>query len=185
MKSSNGKGTKAGTKPAAAGPKTKADSPPKAKSTEKSKQETPSKGKGKGKAAEAPADAAPAMPPAKEYKLSADQLQPLATGYGACIASDKITVDGQPVRFMYREEAVHEDDSGWRFFSGTESDAYMEDSANHAFYDCNTIANCDRSIAPYLDAPVGSVFEKPPGATEFERAADLDPEDADDEDDDE
>ena len=86
---------------------------------------------------------------------------------------------------MYREESVHEDDSGWRFFSGTESDAYMEEPSNHAFYDCNTIANYDRSIVPFLDAPVGSVFEKPPGAADFERAADLAPDDDDDEDDEE
>jgi hypothetical protein len=137
--------------------------------------------------AEAPASdaVAAAAPPAtalepgaaeKPYKLTADQLQPIAEGRGACIASDKITVEGKPVRFMYRESAVHEVDSGWRFLSGTESDEYMQDSANHAFYDCNTIANYDRSIVPYLDAPVGSVFEKPPGAAAFEPVTDWSPE---------
>jgi hypothetical protein len=129
----------------------------------------------------APAIRRPSEPqfvePEKHYKLTADQLLPIAEGHGACIASDKITVDGAPVRFMYREEAIHEVDSGWRFFAGTESDAYMANASNHAFYDCNTIANYDRSIVPYLDAPIGSTFEKPPGAAEFERVTDLAPED--------
>jgi len=111
----------------------------------------------------------------KPYRLTAAEIRPLAEGHGACIASDKITVDGAPVRFMYREPALHDVDSGWRFLSGLESDAYLQDAAHHAFYDCNTIANFDRTIVPYLDAPVGSVFEKPPGAAEFARVTDWSP----------
>jgi hypothetical protein len=103
----------------------------------------------------------------KPYKLSAAEIHPIAEGHGACIASDKITVEGHPVRFMYRERAVHEVDSGWRFLSGLESDAYKNDPANYAFYDCNTIANYDRSIVPHLEAPIGSAFERPSGAAEF------------------
>jgi hypothetical protein len=111
----------------------------------------------------------------KPYKLSAAQIRPIAEGHGACIASDKITVDGHPVRFMYREQAIHAVDSGWRFLSGLESDAYMQRAANHAFYDCNTIANYDRSIIPYLESAIGSVFEKLPGAAEFARVTDWSP----------
>jgi len=112
---------------------------------------------------------------AKPYKLSAADLRPLAEGHGACIASDKITVDGSPVRFMYREAGVHPADSGWRFLSGLESEPYIQDAANHAFYDCNTIANYDHTIVPYLEAPIGSVFEKPPGAAEFAPVTDWSP----------
>ena len=115
------------------------------------------------------------MTAAKAYKLTAGEIEPIAEGHGACIASDKITVDGAPVRFMYREPAVHDADSGWRFLSGLESETYMQDASNHAFYDCNTIANFDRTIVPYLDAPVGSVFEKPPGAAGFTRVTDWSP----------
>jgi hypothetical protein len=111
----------------------------------------------------------------KPYKLSAAKVRPIAQGHGACIASDKITVDGHPVRFMYRERAIHAVDSGWRFLSGLESDAYMEDAGNHAFYDCNTIANYDRSIVTHLEAPTGSVFEKPPGAAQFSAVTDWSP----------
>jgi len=134
------------------------------------------------KAAPVPrARAAPAAPAprakaaAKLYKLTAAEIRPIAPGHGACIASDKITVGGSPVRFMYREPAIHHVDSGWRFLSGLESDAYMQDASHHAFYDCNTIANYDRSIVPYLDEPIGSAFEKPPGAAEFARVTDWSP----------
>jgi hypothetical protein len=99
--------------------------------------------------------------------LSKDQIRPLAEGRGGCIASDMITVDGYPVRFMYREESDNSLDSGWRFLSGYEDDDYMENSNNHSVYDVNTIANYDPSIIPFLDSPVGSAFEKTPESDQF------------------
>lgn len=33
----------------------------------------------------------------KQFFLSADQIRRLATGYGGCIATDMITVEGQKV----------------------------------------------------------------------------------------
>ncbi len=104
---------------------------------------------------------------AKKIKLNADQIKPIAEGYGGCIASDKITVEGLPVRFFYRSEPHNELDSGWKFLSGLEDDAYMNDSRNHAVYDVNSIANYDPSIIPHLIAPIGSVFEKLPDSEEF------------------
>ncbi|MDF7812141.1 DUF2185 domain-containing protein [Hymenobacter sp. YC55] len=86
---------------------------------------------------------------------------------GACIATDKITVDGLPVHFMYREKPLNETDSGWQFFSGTETQAYVDDSSNSAFYAVNTIANYDPAIIPYLNYPVGSELERVEGSNEF------------------
>ena len=96
----------------------------------------------------------------KQFKLSADQVRPLAMGHGSCFATDKITVEGYPVRFMYREAPDDGIDSGWRFMSGFEDDTYIENPNNLGIYDVNTIANCDPSIIPFLEAPEGSVFEK-------------------------
>lgn len=103
----------------------------------------------------------------KTFRLKAEQISPIATGFGACMASDRITVDGLPVRFCYRTEPHNEIDSGWKFLSGTEDEAYMNNASNHAIYDVNTIANYDPSIIPLLNEPVGSVFEKVPDAQFF------------------
>ncbi|MBL8650751.1 MAG: DUF2185 domain-containing protein [Sphingopyxis sp.] len=111
----------------------------------------------------------------KQYKLSRDDIRPLAMGRGGCIASDRITVEGLPVRFMYREKPRNDQDSGWAFLSGTEDDAYMNDPANHGIYDVNTIANYDPSIIAFLDSPVGSVFEKLPEAADFAAVTDWAP----------
>jgi hypothetical protein len=114
-------------------------------------------------------------PAAKKFKLSAKEIKPIAVGYGGCIASDMIPVGGHPVRFMYRTEPHNPMDSGWAFLSGFESDAYMNDASNHGIYDVNTIANYDPSITPFLDAPVGSVFEKTEESEEFVEVKDWAP----------
>jgi len=111
----------------------------------------------------------------KKLHIPADQIKPLATGLGTCIATDKITVQGLPVRFMYREQAIGSADSGWRFLSGLESDAYMENANNQGAHDVNVIANIDPSVIPFLNAPVGAAFEKAEAGGEFEEAGDWEP----------
>jgi hypothetical protein len=103
----------------------------------------------------------------KNFKLPKDQFKELATGYGACLATDKITVDGEPVDFMYREEPFNDVDSGWRFLSGTETQEYIDDPKNMAFYDINTIANYDSAIIPYLTLPLGVELERVRGTDTF------------------
>ena len=111
----------------------------------------------------------------KKIHIDADQIKPLATGLGTCIATDKITVQGLPVRFMYRETPIGSQDSGWRFLSGLESDAYMENVKNQGAYDVNLIANCDPSVIPLLGSPTGAAFEKLDSSDAFTEAGDWEP----------
>jgi hypothetical protein len=96
------------------------------------------------------------------FKLKANEIKPLVPGRGGCIATDLITVQGERVGYMYREDPDPEKatDSGWRFFSGTEDDDYANDPDNLQFYDVNTIANYDPEIIPFLDAAVPSAFAR-------------------------
>ncbi len=94
----------------------------------------------------------------KCFRLPESAIRPLAEGRGSCIASERITVDGKGVGFMYRESPDDPADSGWRFFSGEETQEYADQPANFALYDVNTIANYDPSIISFLDAPCGSAF---------------------------
>jgi len=87
---------------------------------------------------------------------------------GGCLATDKITVDGLKVIYMYREESDFDEDSGWRFFSGTEDQDYVDDPDNTMIYDVNTIANYDTAIIPYLNLPNGTELERIGGTDEFQ-----------------
>jgi hypothetical protein len=106
-----------------------------------------------------------ASPSQKKYLLQADEIKPLATGRGGCLATDRIVVDGRAVGYMYREAASNPQDSGWRFFAGDEDSAYMANKNNHAVYDVDTIVNYCPAILPFLDAAVGCAFERIDGGS--------------------
>src|SRR3954470_18332442 len=98
--------------------------------------------------------------PEKQFKIPGIKMKPLAEGHGGCFATDMITVEGKKVGYMYREAPDFAEDSGWRFFSGKESEDYLEDPSHTMVYDVNTIANYDPAIIPLLYSPVGSAFER-------------------------
>ncbi len=107
----------------------------------------------------------------KQFRLPAAQIRPLAKGRGGCIATDQIAVQGRPVGYMYREKPRRDNDSGWCFTAGDESEEYTNNAENHEIYDVNTIANYDPEIIPFLDAPPGSAFARNPETGRFEEVS--------------
>ena len=94
------------------------------------------------------------------YILKDKEIQDLVLGMGYCYASKRITIDGMKVGYMYRETPEEPNDSGWRFFAGTETQEEIDNPNNIGIYDVNTIANYDASIIPYLNAESDTAFEK-------------------------
>ncbi len=109
----------------------------------------------------------------KIFKLKKEEILPIAKGYGGCMATDKITIEGNRVGFMYREKPMNDIDSGWRFFSGYEDDEYINDASHTSIFEVNTIANYDPDIIPFLDAPIMSVFERNINTGMFEAVLDF------------
>jgi hypothetical protein len=109
------------------------------------------------------------MPPReKMFKIPGEQIKQLVPRMGGCLASDRITVDGAPVGYMYREQPDSDTDSGWHFFAGDESQEYADQPDHFAIYDVNTICNYDPAIIPLLDAPLGAAFGRVAGTDTFE-----------------
>ena len=96
----------------------------------------------------------------KEYKLKSEEIIKVIELKGSCIVSDKITVDGLQIGYMYREKPSNEYDSGWRFFAGIEDEKYTNNPNNFSIFNLNTICNYDKAIIPYLKSEIGSSFEK-------------------------
>ncbi len=96
----------------------------------------------------------------KPYGIPAHKMKPLyqEDGPQGCLATDRITVDGEKVGYLYREEPDNGADSGWRFLAGDESQAYMDNSDFSAVYALNTICNYDPDIIPLLDSPSGTAY---------------------------
>ncbi|MCC8153372.1 MAG: DUF2185 domain-containing protein, partial [Tannerellaceae bacterium] len=99
--------------------------------------------------------------PGKKWVISAYEMKNLLVdwkGAAACIATDRILVDGCKVGYMYREEPDGDWDSGWRFMEGDETDDYMDDANNSGIYGLNTICNYSPDILPLLNAPYGTAY---------------------------
>ena len=86
----------------------------------------------------------------KKFKLKAEQIIRLIKPMGACFATDKITVEGELVDYMVREEPDDSMESGWQFFSGTEDQDYVDNPNNWALYDVNTILQGQTEFLPAL-----------------------------------
>jgi hypothetical protein len=108
----------------------------------------------------------------KKYKLKPEDFITLVPPMGACMASDKITVEGFKVGYMNRQESINDVDCGWSFFSGLEDQEYADNPDNLAFYNVNTIANYDRAIIPYLSLPVGTELIRIEGTDKFKLLTD-------------
>lgn len=99
--------------------------------------------------------------PVKKWAISGPQIKQILTGWegpAGCLATDRIMVDGCKVGYFYREEAINEGDSGWRFFAGDEDDCYTSDPDKMGFFHLNTLCNYDPTILPWLRAEIGAAF---------------------------
>lgn len=99
--------------------------------------------------------------PKKQFHIAGADIKELLNWKGAsgCLATDRIVVDGCKVGYMYRENPDGgRPDSGWRFFSGDESDEYANNPDNVGVYHLNTIANYDQDIIPLLNSTYGCAF---------------------------
>ncbi len=104
----------------------------------------------------------------KKFKIPGDQIQQLIPNMGGCFATDRITVDGLKVGYMFRELPDKDVLSGWTFMAGDESQDYADNPDNWAIYDVNTICNYDPAIIPHLDAVYGTAFGRNAGTDQFE-----------------
>lgn len=86
-----------------------------------------------------------------------------------CLASSMILSESPlPIRFFYREWPDHKNDTGFRFYSGFESDDFLlsEGSALVAPLDCMT--RIDPTLTDLIEkSEVGSVWERLPGRNDW------------------
>ena len=64
--------------------------------------------------------------------------------------------EGWKIGYMRRDEPVNENDSGWSFLAGNESDEYCNDYKNIALVSVHEVYQLDPDIWNYIDNPVES-----------------------------
>ena len=77
-----------------------------------------------------------------------------------CFVTNRILYEGEKIGYFYREIEHQENDSGWRFMVGDETDEYMDNSDNISFVSLGAVLREDDSVVNYLENTVGKRFEK-------------------------
>ncbi|WP_428239913.1 DUF2185 domain-containing protein [Gynuella sp.] len=103
-----------------------------------------------------------------EDKMAQSAAETQGQGY-LCLASSLILNERpMPIRFFYKETPQHANDTGFRFYSGMETDDFLmsEDAALVAPLD--SLVRLDKTIKELLDqSEVGSVWERLPGRNDW------------------
>ena len=95
----------------------------------------------------------------KIFLKSIDEVSEIITKpMGYALVSDRITVDGEKIKYMYRETPDNKQDSGWRFFAGDEDEDYLDDENNIELMNVNIIAHYDKNIIPFLESDYETAF---------------------------
>lgn len=89
---------------------------------------------------------------------------------GYLVVSQRVANSGEKVCWMYRETPPDDFDSGWRLFSGNETEAYVSDPNNLAMMSVESIEAIDPDVLPLLLASPGSAYEREDGDEPFVEA---------------
>ena len=89
-----------------------------------------------------------------------------------CLVTHRVLYEGAQVAYLYREDPDNDEDSGWRFMCGDESQEYLDDPGNISFVSLGAVLREDDRIVNLLDEPIGSSFLFDPVNGLFIRADD-------------
>jgi hypothetical protein len=86
---------------------------------------------------------------------------------GYIIASNEVMIAGRPIGYLYREEPDNENDSGWRVFSGEETQESADEASTFAMYNATTVLEKEPAIAAFLGCEYPVTFERDAETGEF------------------
>jgi hypothetical protein len=86
-----------------------------------------------------------------------------------CFAKDEF------VRFLYREDPDRKEDSGWRMFTGHETQEYNDDPANVRLVDVGYMLSRDPSLLQPLKEGIGAAFERKAKNDPWKKVTDWSP----------
>ncbi|GFO57578.1 hypothetical protein GMSM_45850 [Geomonas sp. Red276] len=91
------------------------------------------------------------------------------------LVSRMCLMKGEAVRFLYREKPDRKEDSGWRMFTGHETEEYNDDARNISLQDVGFMLDRDPSLLEPLKEGEGAVFEREEKGKPWARVTDWSP----------
>ncbi len=77
-----------------------------------------------------------------------------------CICVKRLVEQKRKVRLCTERRRIRRMTAVGVFFSGDETEEYVNDPENIGIYDIQTITEIDPDVLPLLESPVGSMFER-------------------------
>ena len=74
------------------------------------------------------------------------------------IVSKKVREEGWKIGYGVREEPTREEDSGWYFCAGNESDDYVNDAHNFELWKVGSVLMYDNALNELITAPYGTAI---------------------------
>jgi uncharacterized protein YegJ (DUF2314 family) len=96
------------------------------------------------------------------------------SGEQAAFVSKLCLEPGGVIKFLYREGADGEEDSGWRMFSGQEDDEYANTPSNIRIINVGYLLDIDPSLLVPLKGKIGEAFERVDAASPWQQILDWD-----------
>lgn len=112
--------------------------------------------------------------PMPDQPLSqADETAQTKNGYLALV-SRLLLEEKLPIRFMYKTVPEHLNDTGWRMFTGYETDEFLEnEQINMVPIPLERVCEIDPSLTELVEYNAGTVWERTPDAEGWERVHDF------------
>jgi hypothetical protein len=79
------------------------------------------------------------------------------------------------VRWLYRETPDNDEDSGWRLFSGDETEEYLNNAKNVVICNVGWLLDRDPSLSDIIKANIGSAFERVGPEDRWRKVEDFQP----------
>jgi|SRR5690554_263068 len=103
----------------------------------------------------------------------ADETAQTKNGYLALV-SRLLLEEKLPIRFMYKTVPEHLNDTGWRMFTGYETEEFLEnEQINLIPIPLERVCEIDPSLTDLVQYNAGTVWERTPEADGWERVYDF------------
>lgn len=115
------------------------------------------------------------MDPSKVDQNISAQEETNQTKNGYLVLVSRLVFDEKlPIRFMYKTVPEHLNDTGWRLWTGYETEAFLADEVvNTTPVPMEKICQLDPSLTELLQYNAGTVWERAPDSDGWERVYDF------------
>lgn len=78
---------------------------------------------------------------------------------GGCIITKSLLNNETSLKWLFRENAVNDADSGWRAFGALDTQEYINNTDNHIVVSVNTLIEIEPAVLSVINYPVGTELE--------------------------